>query len=130
MWGEMVSIINIMKKQEEGRNKKIKKISPASSSTTSLHGDLKTDVNLILIPFSIFPHTLFLLISNSSKDLSKQSPHFTPAPLVSVRTLLSRKSFENMFVQSKCFYPLSSTFTQFIFNINITLLLKHTFIYI
>lgn len=117
-------------KTRRGKKQENQKESPASSSTTSLHEDLKTDVNLILIPFSIFPHTLFLLISNSSKDLSKQSPHFTPAPLVSVRTLLSSESLENMFVQSKCFYPLSSTFTQFIFNINITLLLKHTFIYI
>ena len=83
MWGK----INIMKKTRKGRNKKIKRY----PLPPQLHGDLKTDVNLILILFSIFPHTLFLLISNSSKDLSKQSPHFTLAPLVPVRTLLSSR---------------------------------------
>ena len=103
--------------QERGWNKK-------EIPSWTIHEDLKTDVNLILIPFSIFPHTLFLLISNSSKDLSKQSPHFTPAPPAPVRTLLSSKSLENMFVQSKCFYycpaPLLQS-TLCIFNINLLL---------
>ena len=75
MWGEMFTIINIMKTKQGDETRKSKEI-PSST----IHEDLKTDVNLILIPFSIFPHTLFLLISNSSKDLSKQSPHFTPTP--------------------------------------------------
>ena len=90
--------------QERGWNKK-------EIPSWTIHEDLKTDVNLILIPFSIFPHTLFLLISNSSKDLSKQSLHFTPAPPApSQNSIIQQEPWEYV-CSIKMLLLLSSTFT-------------------